>query len=86
MGTWGHKTFENDGAADLRDSVVASWTARVEEIISSESEIDLDDAGESELVPLVEMISVFCKHLLAAPPPLEDVRRWRAKYLHVFDD
>ena len=47
---------------------------------------DLDEGGESEVMPSVALIKVLSEHCGAAPPKPDVIEGWRSKYLAISDD
>ncbi len=86
MGTWGAGNFDNDGALDYAGSVIDKFTARIEECFSGEDLADLDEDGETVLMPSVEMICVISERCGAAPPRADVVAGWRERYLRIYDE
>jgi hypothetical protein len=85
MGTWGTGNFANDGALDYLGELVGRLAARVEELLGSVRGADLDEGGESELMPSVEIVSVLVERCNAVPPRASVVRGWRERYLRLYD-
>jgi RNA polymerase subunit RPABC4/transcription elongation factor Spt4 len=86
MGVWGEGNFSNDGALDYVGTLVQQLVVRVQALFASEYGADLDELGESELMPSVEIISVLCEHCNAVPPRASVVKRWRERYLRIYDE
>ena len=87
MGTWGAGNFDNDGALDFAGELADGLMARIDAILSdTEGASDLDECGESELMPSVALISLLCDRVGTAPPTPEKARSWRDDYVCIFDN
>jgi hypothetical protein len=84
MGTWGEGNFSNDGALDYLAHVLGHLRETVNELLASPAG-DIEDRGEAELMPSVEILAVLCEHLNAAPPEPAEIESWRERYLARFD-
>ena len=84
MGTWGSGNFQSDGALDYLGDVVDELSARIDEILASDSRAAADEEGESVLMPTVAIISVLCNTCNAVPPEPDKIADWRTRYLAVF--
>jgi hypothetical protein len=93
MGTWGPGNFDSDQAMDYVSEVVDGFVETVEQQFA-QGRASLDDQGEGRLMPTVEMIGVLCDwcqggpHAIrvVAPPDPGVVRRWRQRYLEIYDE
>jgi hypothetical protein len=87
MGTWGPGNFDDDVARDYLADVIARFEQFIERILAGdipEEAMGMDnvlDAGESCLLPTVEIISALHEALGSdyLPPP-ETVERWAESY------
>jgi hypothetical protein len=86
MGTWAEGNFDNDGAMDFLDDLLGQMVATVEDVLGDKSRVQLDEEGEAELMPRVELIALLCERYNATPPQPTVIARWRKKYLKVFDE
>jgi hypothetical protein len=55
----------------------------VEKVLSSDGGVNLDEGGESELMPTVAIIAALCQHCRSSPPRPEIVKSRRERYLAV---
>jgi hypothetical protein len=85
MGTWGPGNFDSDCAFAYLCEVVDGLATTVEQLFVR-GRASLDDQGEGRLMPTVEMISVLCDWCYGAPPRPPVVRRWKRRYLEIYDD
>jgi hypothetical protein len=85
MGTWGAGTFEGDGALDYVGQLLDQLTKTIVGCFNNGS-ADLDDCGESELMPSVAIIRILSAQCGAAPPKPDVIEGWRSKYLAIYDD
>ncbi|MFN8555797.1 MAG: DUF4259 domain-containing protein [Dehalococcoidia bacterium] len=86
MGTWGPGIFENDGALDYIGQVMLQLEETISTCLATPGAADLDEDGESVLVPSVALLSLLSEHTGAAPPSPELVREWREAYVAIFDE
>lgn len=86
MGTWGPGNFENDGACDYRDQLLYQLIDKIEECFQSEDGYALDEGGESELMPSIEILALLCEYCNAHPPKEETVTSWKERYLTLYDE
>jgi hypothetical protein len=84
MGAWGHRIFDNDLAADVRDGLVAPLKEYVAEYFATTSEqISLEDFEEEimgEVLPRVALLLALCEHCGGVPPLAEEVSHWHVQY------
>src|SRR5260370_39579986 len=66
----------------LTTQVVATINA----IVGNPARLELDEDGESMLMPSVEILALLCERTGAVPPKPALVRQWAEKYLEVYDD
>ncbi len=85
MGTWSADNFGNDGALDYLGDIINGLEKKIEDIFNSGTAADLDECGESELIPSVAIISILCENCNGAPPTQEKIKQWRGRYLLIFD-
>ena len=86
MGTWGPRNFDNDGAADFfAEEVQSPLLAHVERIIDDPSAIELDEEGESVLMPCIDLLATLAETYGGDFASPEVVRQWRDTYLAVYD-
>jgi hypothetical protein len=85
MGTWGEGNFDDDGALDYLAEVLRSLVQRIEDVFADEGRLMLDEEGEAILMPSVQIISTLCEHCGGVPPTEATVKKWRKKYLRIFD-
>ena len=82
---WGVDNFDNDGAMDYLSMQVMQLTATIKAVIADEGRMELDEDGETLLMPSVELLAMLCERYNAEPPQPSLVHQWRDKYLAVFD-
>ena len=85
MGTWGSGNFQSDGALDFVGDLI-DQLANTAQTCFDEENAQLDEGGESELVPSVAIITFLSQNCGAAPPKPDVIANWRRKYLAIFDD
>lgn len=85
MGTWGAGNFDNDGAKDYMDEVIAKFSLDIENCLLDKTRSAIDEDGEAILMPNVAIITVLCQHCEVAPPKLERIRNWKQSYLEIYD-
>ena len=81
----GTDNFAHDGATDYLAMLAAKLVATIAEIVADDDRMDLDEDGESMLMPSVEILAMLCERYGAVPPKPVKVRQWSAKYLAVYD-
>ncbi len=86
MRTHGEDNFANDGARDYRAMLATQLVATIKAVMANPSRLELDEDGESLLMPSVEILALLCERTGAAPPKPARVREWAEKYLAVYDD
>jgi hypothetical protein len=60
-------------------------TATIEAVAADDDRLELDEDGETMLMPSVELLALLCERYNAEPPKPAVVRQWREKYLAVYD-
>ena len=85
MGTWAEGNFDNDGALDYLGDIINQFTTNIEDLFKSGTSAGLDECGESELMPSVEIISILCEKCNGVPPKEKVLERWKKKYLEIYD-
>ncbi len=85
MGTWAAGNFDSDGALDYVGELMDQLTNTIRKCFD-QGNADLDERGESELMPSVAIISLLAEHCGAAPPKPDVVESWRHRYLAIYDD
>jgi hypothetical protein len=93
MGTWGPRNFDSDDAVDYLSEVIRGFVDTVEQLFA-QGRASLDDQGEGRLMPTVETIGVLCDWCQGGPPAIRVVappgpgvvRRWRHRYLEIYDE
>jgi hypothetical protein len=86
MGTCGEDNFANDGARDYLAMLTTQLVATINSIEANPSRLDLDEDGESMLMPSVEILALLCERAGAVPPKPARVRQWAKKYLELYDE
>ena len=82
MGTWGKGNLDGDGPCDFLDGVVDNLEQEIESCF--EEEITLQQ-GEDVLMPALHIWSRLCETCEAHAPQPEQLTKWLAAYLPVFD-
>ena len=77
--------FANEGARDYLAMLTAKLVATICEIVADEERMELDEDGETMLMPSVEVLALLCERYNAVPPKPAKVHRWAEKYLAVYD-
>ncbi len=85
MGTWAAGNFSNDGSLDYVAELIDQLINTVEGCFNNDT-ADLDEGGESELMPSVAIIKVLSEQCGAAPPKPDVIEDWHSKYLTIYDD
>ncbi|HEY7152724.1 MAG TPA: hypothetical protein VH575_02085 [Gemmataceae bacterium] len=84
MGTFAEHNFGNDGAMDYLALLTAKLVATITEIMADPERMELDEDGESMLMPSVEILALLCERYDARPPRPPTVRQWSQKYLQMY--
>jgi hypothetical protein len=85
METLSEDNFANDGARGYVGMLTTQLVATINAIVSSPSRLELDEDGESMLMPSVEILALLCERTGAVPPKPALIRQWGKKYLKQFD-
>ncbi len=85
MATWTADNFGNDGARGFLAMQTAKLVGTINEVLADPERSELDEDGESLLMPSVEVLALLCERYNAVPPKPATVRQWRDKYLAVYD-
>jgi hypothetical protein len=85
MATWTEDNFGNDGARGFLAVQTAKLIGTINEVFADPERTELDEDGESMLMPSVEILALLCERYDAAPPKPATVRQWHEKYLAVYD-
>ena len=85
MGTWAAGNFDLDGALDYVGGLIDQLTNTINACFEDDN-ADLDEGGESELMPSVAIIKLLSEHCGAAPPKPDVVTEWKSQYLEIFDE
>ena len=86
MGTWGTGNFDSDGALDNLAELVDQLVQQIQDLLGSEDgEGDVDEDGESKLMPWVHIVGLLSTQCKAAPPKPDVVEAWRDKYVKRWD-
>lgn len=84
MATMGTGNFDNAGAQETRDNLINEITDGIQTCLTYNN--DVEEGGEQEFMPLVQILSTLCEHCGATPPEPDVVSKWRKAYLNVFDE
>lgn len=82
---WGVNNFDNDGAMDYLSMQTMQLTATIKAVLADETRAELDEDGETLLMPSVELLALLCERYNAEPPRPSLVRQWCDDYLAVYD-
>jgi hypothetical protein len=85
MGTFAEHNFGNDGAMEYLALLTAKLVATITEIMADPERLELDEDGESMLMPSVEILALLCERYDARPPRPPTVRQWSQKYLQMYN-
>jgi hypothetical protein len=85
MATLGDDNFANDGARDYLKMLTTQLVATITAVMANPARLALDEDGESMLMPSVEILALLCERANAEPPKPAVVRKWRKKYLDLYD-
>jgi hypothetical protein len=85
MATFAEHNFGNDGAMEYLALLTAKLVATITEIMADPERLELDEDGESMLMPSVEILALLCERYDAMPPKPATVRQWSEKYLAAYD-
>jgi hypothetical protein len=77
--------FGNDGARAYLGMLTARLLATINEVFADAERLEPDEDGESLFMPSLDVLALLCERYGAAPPNVAKVRRWRDKYLELFD-
>ncbi len=87
MGRWGPTAFDDDSALDYLAEFMDRLAEMNEEILADSERFALDEDGSAIFMPNVDLLCIICEQLpVAGPPEPQVVRRWRERYLAMFDD
>ena len=82
---WGVDNFDNDGAMDYLAMQTMHLKATIQAVVADDARLELDEDGETLLMPSLELLALLCERYNAEPPPAHQVRQWRDRYLEVYD-
>lgn len=85
MATRAEHNFGNDGAMEYLALLTAKLVATITEIEADQERLELEEDGESMLMPSVEILALLCERYGAEPPKPDTVRQWSQKYLSTYD-
>src|SRR6185312_1943363 len=85
MGTFAEHNFGNDQAMEYLAMLTAKLVATITEIMADPERLELDEDGESMLMPSVESLALLCERYNAMPPKPPTVQQWSRKYLETYD-
>ena len=85
MATFAEHNFGNDGAMEYLALLTAKLVATITEIVADPERMELEEDGESMLMPSVEILALLCERYDAMPPKSATVRQWSQKYLSTYD-
>jgi hypothetical protein len=86
MATFAEHNFGNDGAMQYLSLLTAKLVATITEIMADPERLELDEDGESMLMPSVDILALLCERYEAVPPKPATVRQWCRKYLAAYDN
>ncbi len=85
MATFAEHNLGNDGAMEYLSLLTAKLVATITEIVADPERRELDEDGESMLMPSVDILALLCERYGAMPPKPDVVRQWSQKYLCTYD-
>ena len=85
MATFAEHNFGNDGAMEYLALLTAKLVATITEIMADPERLELDEDGESMLMPSVDILALLCERYDARPPKPATVKQWSQKYLASYD-
>lgn len=85
MGTWAAGNFDSDGALDYVGDLIDQLTHTITTCFD-ENDADIDEGGESYLMPSVAIIKLLADHCGAAPPKPDVLASWHSRYLTIYDN
>jgi hypothetical protein len=85
MATWTEDNFGNEGARGYLAVLTAKLVATINDVLADPERSELDEDGESLLMPSAEILALLCERYDAAPPKPATVRQWHEKYLAIYD-
>jgi hypothetical protein len=85
MGTFAEDNFGNDGALEYLAMVTARLVATITEVLADDERAQLDEDGESMLMPSVELLALLCERYDIPTPKPATVRQWHEQYLDIYD-
>lgn len=85
MATFAEHNLGNDGAMDYLAMLTAKLVATITEIMADPERLELDEDGESMLMPSVDILALLCERYDARPPKPATVHQWSQKYLAAYD-
>ena len=65
---WGVDNFDNDGAMDYLSMQTMHLTATIKAVVADDARLELDEDGETLLMPSVELLALLCERYNAEPP------------------
>jgi hypothetical protein len=77
--------FGNDGARSYLGMLTAKLMATINEVFDDDERLEPDEDGESLFMPSLDVLALLCERYAAKPPKPTKVRRWRDRYLDLFD-
>jgi hypothetical protein len=81
----GDDNFGNNGARAYLSVLAAKLVATINEIDRDRERLRLDEDGESMFMPSVELLALLIERYALEPPRPEAVKRWRDRYLKMYD-
>jgi hypothetical protein len=85
MADFSEQNFGNDGALEYLAGQIATLMAIITEIMADPERMELDEDGESMLMPSVELLALLCERYNARPPKAALVQQWHHHYLTMYD-
>lgn len=85
MGVWGPNTFENDHAIDFLLDFIDNIIEQARQIIEDPIKRKIDELGEIEFMPLLEIAIAIANDINVRIPSKIDFSIWKNLYLTEYD-
>lgn len=88
MGTWGSGIYENDSTRDYIDGIIDNISNAVRDIVKRDYTLLHAGMPQSDLfMCYIDLLNAICSRhdLHTSLPDAEVVRKWKAKYMEVWE-
>lgn len=86
MGVWGAGNFDNDMAGEFLDELKMQLIRNVEEAISHNMDIDLDEQFDGLVMPSVDVLITICEQYEVSPMlDTTKVTQWKKFFLSYYN-